>query len=425
MKIELPYEQGQVLINVPDSCEISILEPNEFLEGPLAASSETAPDTVKGSVRYSLQHPVGVQPLAEFLKGGRDILVIINDATRPTPTSLVLDELVVFPEMEWARFIIATGAHRTPTDDEYRQILGSHYERLRARTFPHDARDAASLIDLGKTRNGTPILINKAVFEADRIIAIGSVEPHYFAGYTGGRKSFLPGVAGFPTIEANHKLSLSPEAHALELTSNPVSQDMDDALNLIHTPTFAIMTVLDGNQNLAWCSAGDIRASFNEAVAKANTIFAVSIPHKFDIVISSARYPMDIDLYQSQKALDNGGLALEDGGTLILVSSCRDGIGDTTFLDLMAQASTPAQVLEKLGKGYRLGYHKAAKMAAIARRAEIVAHTGLDDSTVKKAFMRPCHDLQACIDAAIAKFGARARVCVIPDGTLTVPRLVS
>ncbi|HWP68815.1 MAG TPA: nickel-dependent lactate racemase, partial [Rectinemataceae bacterium] len=310
----------------------------------------------------------------------------------------------------------------------YRQILGKHYDRLRPRIVAHVARDEASLVDLGKTRNGTPILLNKAVFEADRIIAIGSVEPHYFAGYTGGRKAFLPGVAGYATIQANHKLALSPLARALELERNPVSQDMDDALNLIHIPTFSIMTVLDKDQGLAWCSAGEIRASFKEAVEKANSIFCVPIDGLFDIVVSAARFPMDIDLYQSQKAIDNGSLALADGGTLIMVSSCRDGIGDKTFLELMGSSSSLAGVLEKINAGYRLGFHKAAKIALIAQRAEIVAYTELDPDLVKKAFIRPCADLQAALDDAIAKCaianpGRRPRVCVIPDGSVTVPLL--
>lgn len=444
MKIDIPYRRESISLDVPDSCDLVVLEPNEFAEGPLAAQkaaalgaaahagsgSATAADLAAplGSVANAVAHPIGSAPLSSFLEGGASVLVIINDATRPTPTTLVLDEIANLLDAAGARLIVATGAHRAPTEDEYRQILGKHYNRLRSRTFAHAARDESFLVDLGKTRNGTPILLNKAVFEADRIIAIGSVEPHYFAGYTGGRKAFLPGVAGFATIQANHKLALSPLARALELERNPVSQDMDDALNLITIPTFSIMTVLDKDQNLAWCSAGDIRASFKEAVEKANSIFCVPIDGLFDIVVSAARYPMDIDLYQSQKAIENGSLALADGGSLILVSSCRDGVGDKAFLELMGSASSPAGVLEKISAGYKLGYHKAAKIALLAQRAEILAYTELDPEAVKKAFIAPCADLQTALDDAIARCamaspGRRPRVCVIPDGSVTVPLL--
>jgi len=434
MKIDIPYRRESISLGVPDSCDLVVLEPNEFKGGPPAAHGTLSvlPDSdatsLPGSVAHATAHPIGSAPLARFLEGGRSVLVIINDATRPTPTNLVLDEIAGLLDAAEARFIVATGAHRAPTDDEYRQILGPHHDRLRPRVSAHDARDDSSLADLGKTRNGTPILLNKAVFGADRIVVIGSVEPHYFAGYTGGRKAFLPGVAGFATVQANHKLALSPLARALELERNPVGQDMDDALNLIHVPTFSIMTVLDKDQRLAWCSAGDIRASFKDAVDKANSIYSVPIDALFDIVVSAARYPMDIDLYQSQKAIDNGSLALADGGTLIMVSSCRDGIGDKTFLDLMGSASSPDGVLEKIGSGYRLGFHKAAKIALIARRAEILAYTELDPDLVRKAFIKPCADLQEAFDAAVARMaiahpGRKPSVCVIPDGSVTVPRL--
>jgi len=430
MKINIPYRRESISLDVPDSCDLVLLEPNEFRETPFAGHVGPADSTSAkpGSVAYAVAHPLDTLPLAKFLLGGRNILVIVNDATRPTPTNIILDEIAGLLDAAGARFIVATGAHRTPTEDEYRQILGKYYDALRPRILAHVARDESSLVDLGKTRNGTPILLNRAVFEADRIVAIGSVEPHYFAGYTGGRKAFLPGVAGYATIQANHKLALSPLARALELESNPVSQDMDDALNLIHVPTFSIMTVLDKDQRLAWCSAGDIRASFKEAVDKANSIFSVAIEGLFDIVISAARFPMDIDLYQSQKAIDNGALALADGGTLIMVSSCRDGIGDKTFLDLMGSSSSPADAIERIGAGYKLGFHKAAKLALIAQRAEIVAYTELDPALVKKAFIKPCADLQAALDAAIARCAMahperKPRVCVIPDGTVTVPRL--
>ncbi len=434
MKIDIPYRRESISLGVPDSCDLVVLEPNEFKGGPPAAHGTLSvlPDSdatsLPGSVAHATAHPIGSAPLARFLEGGRSVLVIINDATRPTPTNLVLDEIAGLLDAAEARFIVATGAHRAPTDDEYRQILGPHHDRLRPRVSAHDARDDSSLADLGKTRNGTPNLLNKAVFGADRIVVIGSVEPHYFAGYTGGRKAFLPGVAGFATVQANHKVALSPLARALVLERNPVGQDMDDALNLIHVPTFSIMTVLDKDQRLAWCSAGDIRASFKDAVDKANSIYSVPIDALFDIVVSAARYPMDIDLYQSQKAIDNGSLALADGGTLIMVSSCRDGIGDKTFLDLMGSASSPDGVLEKIGSGYRLGFHKAAKIALIARRAEILAYTELDPDLVRKAFIKPCADLQEAFDAAVARMaiahpGRKPSVCVIPDGSVTVPRL--
>ncbi|MCE5255331.1 MAG: nickel-dependent lactate racemase [Spirochaetaceae bacterium] len=413
MLYEIPYGQQAIGIEIPGSLAVAVLEPGKL------------PKASGASIQQALANPFDSPSFGAFLEGSHSVLVIINDATRPTPTRLVLDEIADSLAAFSPRFLIATGAHRAPTEAEYRQIFGVHYDRFRNSTTAHDARDPSSLADLGQTRNGTPILLNKAIFEADRIIIIGSVEPHYFAGYTGGRKAFLPGIAGYATIEANHRLALSPMARALELERNPVSQDMDDALTHLHVPIFSIMTVLDKDQAIAWCSAGDIRSSFNDAVVKANAIFTVPIDGLFDIVISAARYPMDIDLYQSQKAIDNGSLALKDGGTLIMVSTCRDGIGDKAFLELMASADSPAAVLAKIQTCYRLGYHKAAKIALTAGRASIIAYTDLPPSEARKAFLQPCGDLQEAVDSAIQQHGSSARICIIPDGTVTVPLLSS
>ncbi len=411
MRVEVPYYDGVITLSLPDDTEI--VEPNE-----VAAVSDAS-----SAIRAAVGNPVDAPPLEEFLSGAARVLVIVNDATRPTPTAAVLDAIGDTLAAHDARFIVATGAHRAPTEDEYRFILGAHYGRFRGRIESHDARDETSLADLGATRNGTPILLNRKVVGADRIVVIGSVEPHYFAGYTGGRKAILPGVAGYRTIQANHKLALDPHAHSLELDENPVSQDMEDTLHLVKGRIFSVMTVLDKHQRLASCVAGDIRASFRKAVADANAVFAVRMARRAEIVISVARSPMDIDLYQSQKAIDNGSLAVADGGILILVSSCRDGVGDKAYLDLLGSSSSPREALKKIQEGYRLGYHKAAKIAQAADRISLMAYSELESGVLKKAFITKVESLQSAVDAALAAQGPGARVAVLPDGTVTVPIL--
>jgi nickel-dependent lactate racemase len=283
------------------------------------------------------------------------------------------------------------------------------------------------MVNLGSTRNGTPIELNKRLFEADRIIATGSVEPHYFAGFTGGRKAFLPGIASYRTIQANHKQALSPAAHSLALEGNPVHEDMMDALPLIKAPVFSVMTVLDKEQGLAAVSAGDLLASFYAAVETARQIFCVSIPAKADIVVSVAKFPMDIDLYQSQKAIDNGAVALKDGGALILVSSCRDGIGDEAYAGLLAQASSPADAIERIRAGYKLGYHKAAKMAAVSGRATVMAVTELQAERLAGMFIEsaasPQHALNKALEKAKARGIAAPKILILPDGCVTVPEV--
>jgi nickel-dependent lactate racemase len=320
---------------------------------------------------------------------------------------------------------MATGAHRGPTEEEYRQILGAHYDRFRSHTVYHDARKDEDMVDIGTTRNGTPMLLNKRLFEADRIIATGSVEPHYFAGFTGGRKAFLPGIAAHRTIEANHKQALSPKARSLALEGNPVHEDMMDALPLIKAPIFSFMTVLDKEQKVAAATSGDLHSSFYAAVEIARKIFCVPVAAKADIVVSVAKFPMDIDLYQSQKAIDNGAVALKDGGFLILVSSCRDGIGDEAYANLLAQASSPRDAIERIRAGYKLGYHKAAKMAEVSARAAIKAVTELPKERLAGMFIESVPSPQEALDQAMEalrkKGVAEPKILILPDGCVTIP----
>jgi nickel-dependent lactate racemase len=421
-------------LEFPDENLLALAEPNEFA---LAGG----PEEILGA---ALAHPFGTggagsagsapdsggAGLGAFLRGAGDVLVIINDATRPTPTEAVIRAILPIAEeagcgRDALRFLVATGAHRPPTEAEYRQILGTLYGELRPRCSHHDARQEGELVDLGATRNGTPISLNRGIFDADRILVTGSVEPHYFAGFTGGRKAFLPGVAGYKTIEANHKQALSPAARSLALEGNPVHEDMMDALSLIRTPVFSVMTVLDKEQRVAAATAGDILTSFYAATEIARRIFCVSVPAKADIVVSAAKFPMDIDLYQSQKAIDNGALALKDGGVLILVSSCRDGIGDEAYAGLLARASGPADALERIRAEYRLGYHKAAKMAAVSLRASVRAVTELPPERLRSLFIQAAASPQEALDEALQQALARGvsvpRILILPDGCVTVP----
>ncbi len=353
-------------------------------------------------------------------------MVIINDATRPTPTSKILKYLLpVLSSHPDVKFLIATGVHRAPTEEEYKYILGDTYNIFRRKIYAHDARKDEDMTYLGKSKNGTEMYINKLVPEYKNILVIGSVGPHYFAGYTGGRKSFLPGVASYKTIEMNHKLALSDDARSLALEGNPVNEDMVDAMNVLKDlNVFSIQTVLTGDHKLFAVTAGDLHKSFDAAIEFSNQIFCVPLKEKGNIVLTAAPFPMDIDLYQSQKALDNGKLALEDDGVIILISKCRTGVGEDAFLELLCRADTPKDIFDILGDEYKLGFHKAAKMAQIGIRAEMWAVTDLDDDIIKKAMLKPYSNIQIATDDAIKLIkskGKKPRIVVLPFGSLTVP----
>ncbi len=372
-------------------------------------------------INESLNNPLGYESLEAFLEGGKDIVFIVNDGTRPTPTAAVLDALEGRMDLHKARYLIATGTHRAPTEEEYRNIFGRHLEALRDRIVVHDAK-TSECVNLGTSKNGTPMEVNKIAVDSDRLIVITSVEPHYFAGWTGGRKSFLPGVASYKTVEANHKMAVGMDAQALALKGNPVHEDMMDALEVVKgKKIFSVQIVMDRHQNIYKSAAGDLNPAFEQAVKWGEEVFIVPVPEKADIVISAAPYPMDVDLYQSQKALDNGKWALKEGGTIIMVSKCREGTGSDNFLKLLSSSKDPNEVIENIKKGYKLGYHKAAKMAEIATWAKICAVTDLDPAIISGANMTPYKTVEEALKDALAA-NPDARVEVFMEGSVTIPK---
>lgn len=413
MIVQLPYGSDSTQVRVDDGNVLGVLEAR-----PGEADDEAS------VVRQAVEHPIGSQPLPEFLADAKDVLVIVNDGTRPTPTAKVLQAAKEWTDPGATRFIVATGAHRAPSDEEYRQIFGPLWHSIQASVHVHDSRRESDMVHMGTTHRGTPIRLNRMVPDSQKVVIVGSVEPHYFAGYTGGRKSFLPGVAAHESIEHNHRLTLDPNAQSLKLAGNPVHEDMVDAMATVRSmPIFSIMTVLDREQNISAATAGNIESSFAAATVVAEEMFTVQVSRRADIVVSAARFPMDIDLYQSQKALESGKLALKEGGILILVSKCRCGVGADTFLKLMRSHPKPEQVLEEVRRHFVLGYQKAAKLAELESWAELYAVTDLPAAIAEDAGMRPFSSVQEALDMALMLKGPRAEVLFLSDGSMTVPRV--
>ena len=411
MKLDVPYgREGRMPLEVPDDIACELVLPKEV-----------PPLDEHAALRSALDAPLGGTRLAEFLHGAHNVLVIVNDATRPTPTTMMLDAVAGPLNEANARFIVAVGTHRAPTEKEYREIFGVHYEDVRGRLLQHDCRNDADIRDFGTTTLGTPIRVNKAVAEADRIVILTSVEPHYFAGCTGGRKSIFPGLAAHASITQNHKWALDERSSTFALKGNPVHDDMDEAVRRLDKPIFALQAVLDSHYRVCAAFAGDNHASFQAAVDRAHDLFAVGVPRRADIVVAVARYPLDIDLYQAQKSLENARHAVRKGGVLILVAECREAIGNDTFYRLLTASPDLDAVFDAIDRGYQLGFHKAAKAVELLRHCDVFAVTAMENETLEKIFVRPFATVQEAFDRALAEKGREASVLVLMDATLTVP----
>jgi len=414
-----------VRVTVPygDSVQTAVVA-DQRLAG-VVGSVAAKPRDEEAVLAAALASPVGAPPLDELLRGASGVLVVVNDATRPTPTARMLRVLAPLLGGRPVTVAVATGAHRPPTEAELRVILGDLPAAPIARVHVHDARDAAAHARLGTTSRGTPVEIDRVALAAERMVVLSSVEPHYFAGYTGGRKSVLPGMASFTAIEANHAHAMSDEARPLRLAGNPVHEDMAEAADLaLGGRVFAVNVVLGTGGRMHAAAAGGLRESLDAIVPEAESTHAPTVPRREAVVVAAMAPPLDTDLYQAQKALEHGQLALEDGGTLILVSPCHCGIGEDAWARALAAARTPEEAEAAVAGPYRFGNHKVARIARAVRRFRIVAVTGIAPRGIESLFMTPAPDLQTALDDALARRPG-GRVLVIPDAAHTVPRVAA
>jgi nickel-dependent lactate racemase len=391
--------------------------PLEFGEGGVVrvVSPRNTPADLE-AIPQSIAHPIEFETLTSFTSDKRKLLVVVNDHTRPTPSKEVFRHLPL--KGKDVTTIIASGTHRPPDAKELEQIIGGNVPPYGGKIAIHNSRDKGSLKAMGKTSRGTELSFNQLVFEADGIVVVGSVEPHYFAGYTGGRKFLLPALAGYDSVVKNHSLAVEESSRILALDGNPVHDDFMEALNKFgrFDDIFSIQLVLNDRHQVSYASAGHIVQSFNRAVEFANQIYVPTVPKKADIVISVNTPPLDIDLYQSQKAIENVKLAVKKGGVIILVSSCPEGIGDKHFYEVLTSNANITTTARPFGS------HKVVKLRNLLRDVSIFAVTSMDASIPKAIGLTPYHDVQRALDDAVKNQGKDSEVLVVLDSAMTVPQ---
>lgn len=422
MLIDVPWSTGTIPVDVPDG----------RVAGVLGAKVERAADP-EAIIDAAVSAPGA--SFAQFLSGAiPPLLVVVNDGTRPTPSAEVLSVLrrdlegwLACPGAE-AAFVIATGTHRAALPEEIDHIFGAGLAAAhRDRIFSHDSKDEAQLAYIGRTARGTEVRVNRLLAEANSVLLINSVEPHYFAGYTGGRKSLFPGLAGYATVWENHKLSMEKGSEHLVLGGNPVHEDLEEmlAVGIAGKDVYSIQLVLDKDHRVGYAAAGSLEETFRQAVAVADRQFVLDIDRRCEIVVAVAPHPMDCNLYQTNKAIQSGALAVADGGVLIVVSECPFGLGENqTLFDMLAAADSPAQALECAASlEYKLGVQQATRIASILERAQIWMVSSLREDDVRAMFMTPFASLQTAIDTALAQRGSEAQVLFLSEASITVPRV--
>lgn len=407
--IQLAYGDKHLNIELPEQHTAAIITPHH-----LAVAREDS-----DIVARALANPINSPSLKSIIehKQSKNAVIVVNDITRPTPYELILPPLLA--EIEGAgiardniTLVIAVGIHRPHSEMDNLAIFGDDIcQQYRIENHDPDS----NLKSLGKLSNGMDLEINKTVAEADLLITTGVVTLHYFAGYSGGRKSILPGIASRSTIEANHKMMNDPRSRLGNYEDNPVSDLMIEAARKVGVD-YIVNVVLHSHHEIAYCAAGDLEHAWLEAVKYCEQMNVVEIDGAADIVIASCGgYPKDINMYQAQKAMDASVLAVKPGGTIILLAECREGYGEETFADWIAQAACPQDIVQRFHHHFELGGHKAFAICRIIESVEVYLLSELSDQSVRDLFLTPIHSVQEGITKAITKHGDQASFIIMPE----------
>ena len=419
MKITLPYGRTGLELELPDSVHV--------IRGP----SETPLDEPAEAVARALETPIDSSPLRSLVRPDHRVAVVHSDITRATPNALLLPPLLAALERAGVNdanitLINATGMHRVQTDEELSAMLGEAVAR-RYRRVQHDARDASMLARVGRTSSGNDLAVNRAWVEADFRIATGFIEPHFFAGYSGGPKAVLPGIAGESSILYNHRASNidHPRATWGVTDGNPVWEEMAEAARLARTD-FLVNVTLDAEKRVTGVFAGDPASAHRAGCAHVRSFAMAAVDAPFDIVITSnSGYPLDQNLYQAVKGMSAAAQITAYGGSIMLAAACEEGLPAGSCYDrLLSRFRDPESFLTALEDGAvsEAEQWQVQVQAKILFKNEVFLHSdGLEAAEIERAMLRPCADIPSKLGELLRRYGDRARVAVMPDGPQCIP----
>jgi nickel-dependent lactate racemase len=419
MKINLAYGHAHRCIELPDD-RTTVIEPSH---APGLADERTA-------VLAALERPIGCAPLLDWIKPTDRLCIGFTDITRATPNDRLipwlLQHLAHVPR-EQITLLNSLGTHRPNTRAELEKLLTPAVVRD-YRVLNHEPENPEALVAFGQTRDGTPALINRHLAEADVRIITGFIEPHFFAGFSGGPKGIMPGLAGLETVMSNHgeRNIRDPRSTFGVTQGNPIWEEMRD-IALRVGPSFLLNVTLNEERGITGVFAGDLLAAHTAGCEFVRRAAMQRVKAPFEIVVTTnSGYPLDQNLYQGVKGMSAGARILQPGGTLILACECREGVPAASPLDqLLRSAAGPEEILALLATpGFqRPEQWQAQIQALIQRKANVFLHSSLPDDIVRAAYLTPCHDIGAAVAARLQEFGPAARVAVLPQGPLTIPYL--
>lgn len=412
MDYRLGYGKKEVKVEINDNNLLEIMNCNK-VNIPLMGEAE---------IIRALENPINSNKLRDVVKEGEKVAIITSDKTRPIPSKLILPhiikELIIGGiKKEDITIVFALGSHKKHNKSEMISLVGENiYNEVKCVDS-----DALDCINVGTTKRGTPVDITRIVASADRRICLGNIEMHYFAGYSGGAKAIMPGVSSKSAIQENHKRMINELACAGNLINNPVREDIDEVGEYISID-FIFNVILNENKEIIKAVAGNYIDAHREGCKFLDRLYKIKIDKKADIVITSAGgFPKDINLYQAQKALDNAKYAVKDGGIIILVAACSEGLGEKKFEEWLMNSEKPSDLTDRVKDKFELGGHKAVAIALVLKNVKIYLVSDFCDKFVEKIFLKPFENVQRAYDEAIKEMGEDAKVILIPMGGVVLP----
>ena len=419
MEVRLAYGKIDLEITLPDDVSVTVVEPRYVTE---------LTDEVD-AVRDALRRPIASPPLKALVKPSNRVGIVFSDITRPTPNHLILPpllgELDHLPDEQIVLFN-STGTHRPNTEAELRAMLGDEIV-ARYRIVQNDAHDRSSHVRVGKTASGNEIWIHKEFVNCDVRILTGFIEPHFFAGFSGGGKAIMPGLASLETVMRNHNAANldSPMARWGITQGNPLWEEVREAAAMVQ-PTFLLNVTLNRDKQITGVFGGDFEQAHAQGCAFAKEKAMIPVPEPFDIVITSnSGYPLDLNLYQSVKGMSAASQVVKEGGSIIIAADCWDGIPDHgEYGRLLREAESLESLLETIrAPGFqRQDMWQAQIQALICLKADVYVYShNLSDAQIEGALLKPCRDIEAAVAELLPKYGSGATICVLPEGPQTIP----
>jgi len=416
--IWLPYGKTEVCVRVPTQNFLGLIEPRE---------KHGVPDA-RAEVERALKEPIGSSRLSEIVKPEHMVAIVVDDATRPAPSNLMvpplLDELnVAGVKDENITIIFGCGTHRAVRQEEAVELLGEEVLG-HVKAVSHDCR-AQDMVYVGTTqRHGTKVYLNRVFAEADVKILTGDIGFHYYAGYGGGRKSVLPAISREETIKHNHAMILHPNARTGVLEGNPIHEDMVEAAKLAKVD-FILNVVTNSKGEVVKAFAGDLEQAFHEGVKIVDDMYRIPVDRRADIVVvTPGGYPADVNLFQAYKGVDSALEVVKRGGVIILVAECSEGHGNQVFYDWMVKFNDLRAVEREIKRNFVLGGHKAYYLMKALQNHQIILVSSMPDYYAANIFkLKTARAVNDALNEAFSIVGKNARVWAMPYGNFTLPEV--